>query len=406
MARLKVVDLFSGAGGMSYGFKSRSDIFEIVGAIDFEKGKPGRGKSPGSSTGCNPTYERNIGLRPKSADILTLSPAQYRAELGLSTGELSVLISCAPCTGFSQKNATNHTTDDPRNQLVERTADFVAEFRPEFLVMENVKELLNGTQRHHFENLRDRLENELGYKVWAEIHDFADFGLPQRRRRALLIARRDGPVIGLPTPKCGVRTVREAIGHLPAIRGGECHQDDPMHVAPSNTPAVLARIKAIPHDGGSWADVMNAPNLSEAEKRSLLTPAMFRARPGSFPDVYGRLWWDRPAITITRECGHVGNGRYTHPEQDRLLSVREMALLQGFPSDYYFEGPTAAKYNQIGDAVPPAISKLVANHIARMTTEEGDIYDQLLSCDHQLLLNLNERNEIYVSAPLLDETGS
>ncbi|MGI9190274.1 MAG: DNA cytosine methyltransferase [Longimicrobiaceae bacterium] len=98
-----------------------------------------------------------------------------------------------------------------------------------------------------------------------------------------------------------------------------------------------------------------------------LIPAMFRARPGSFPDVYGRLWWDRPAITITWECAHVGNGRYVHPEQDRLLSVREMALLQGFPSDYQFKGRLTAKYNQIGDAVPPLIAALVAEHIAKIS---------------------------------------
>ena len=82
--------------------------------------------------------------------------------------------------------------------------------------------------------------------------------------------------------------------------------------------------------------------------------------------MYGRLWWDRPAITITRECAHVGNGRYVHPEQDRLLTVREMALLQGFPADYVFEGPLTARYNQIGDAVPPLISEQLAEHVATM----------------------------------------
>jgi DNA (cytosine-5)-methyltransferase 1 len=111
---------------------------------------------------------------------------------------------------------------------------------------------------------------------------------------------------------------------------------------------------------------MGDPKRSAAKKRELLTPSMFRARPGSFPDVYGRLWWDRPAITITRECAHVGNGRYVHPEQDRLLTVREMALLQGFPADYMFEGPLTARYNQIGDAVPPMIAAQIAAHVARL----------------------------------------
>lgn len=384
--RWKVVDLFSGCGGMSAGFHQHRDHFEIVGAVDKEQGKPGRGKSGGTSTGCNPTYLRNIGIAPENADIALLDPREYRVKLGLAEGDLEVLISCAPCTGFSQKNARNHIEDDPRNRLVERTADFVAEFLPEFLVMENVKELLQGNQRHHFDNLRSRLENDLGYSLWAEVHDLSEFGLPQRRIRALVIARRDGPVVGLPRKKIRPRTVRETIGHLPPVEPGERHPADPMHVAPRNSKKVQDRLRAIPKDGGSWADVMNDPNLTEEEKRYLLTPAMFRARPGSFPDVYGRLWWDRPAVTITRECAHVGNGRYVHPEQDRLLTVREMALLQGFPVDYYFDGPLTAKYNQIGDAVPPLISAQIAEHIINIKAGRIDIDAELANRRPQLAL--------------------
>lgn len=383
----KVVDLFSGCGGMSWGFKSQPEHFQIVGAVDLEKGKPGRGKSAGTSTMCNPTYARNIGVTPKSADLALLDPAAYREELALDRGDLTVLISCAPCTGFSQKNASNHIQDDPRNMLVERTADFVAEFLPEFLVMENVKELLQGNQQQHFRNLLRRLR-ELDYTVSAEVHDLAAYGLPQRRLRALIIARREAPVVGLPTVPRRLRTVREVIGHLPPIEAGEQHPDDPMHVSPQNTGAVKARIQAIPKDGGSWADIMHDPERSEEEKRRLLIPAMFRARPGSFPDVYGRLWWARPAVTITRECAHVGNGRYVHPEQDRLLSVREMALLQGFPSTYMFEGSLTAKYNQIGDAVPPLISEQIAQHIIRI--KSGVVDTGLESIERALQLRLLE----------------
>lgn len=397
--RWTVVDLFSGAGGASHGFHRFRDRFEIVGAVDLEKGKPGRGKSPGTSTACNPTYERNIGIRPKNADLSVLPEEDYRKGLGLAPGELDVLVSCAPCTGFSQKNANNHLEDDPRNLLVERTGDFVEELRPEFLVMENVKELLTGNQRHHFDTLRQRLEEDLGYAVWAEVHDLADYGLPQRRKRALVLARRGGPLVGLPLGKVKWKTVRDTIGHLPPIEAGEQHPDDPMHVAPRNTRKVLDRIRAIPRDGGSWADIMNDPSRTEEEKRYLLIPAMFRARPGSFPDVYGRLWWDRPAITITRECAHVGNGRYVHPEQDRLLSVREMALLQGFPEDYVFEGRLTAKYNQIGDAVPPMFSAQIAEHITNLKTGLLDAERGLSGRTPQLLFKLKERGELYVTEP-------
>ncbi len=129
---------------------------------------------------------------------------------------------------------------------------------------------------------------------------------------------------------------------------------------------------------------MNDPRISDEKKRRLLIPSMFHGRPGSFPDVYGRLWWNRPSITITRECAHVGNGRYTHPDQDRLLSVREMALLQGFPERYVFEGPLSAKYNQIGDAVPPIVSKQIAAHLINLkynpiavSNEEARVRPQL-----------------------------
>ena len=361
--RWKVVDLFSGCGGMSAGFHAHKEYFEIVGAVDLEVAKPGKGKSKASSTRCNTTYCRNIGFEPKSADLATLNPGSYRAELGLDKSALDVLIACPPCTGFSQKNSQNHLIDDPRNRLVERVADFVEEFYPDFLIMENVKELLRGKHIHHFHGLCERL-TKLNYSLYADIHQLSEYGLPQRRERALVIARRNQGFIGCPLKKeVQKKTVWETIGHLPKIDAGETDPCDPMHVSPGMTSNVKLRIQAIPKDGGSWGDVMSNPNISDEEKHKLLIPSMFRARPGSFPDVYGRSKWHDVAATITRECGHVGNGRYVHPEQDRLLTVREMSLLQGFPADYCFEGPLAAKYNQIGDAFPPSISTKIAQHI-------------------------------------------
>lgn len=359
----KVVDLFSGCGGMSAGFHAHKEYFEIVGAVDLEVAKPGKGKSKASFTKCNTTYFRNIGFKPKSADLATLNPESYRAELGLDKSDLDILIACPPCTGFSQKNSQNHLIDDPRNRLVERVADFVEEFLPDFLIMENVKELLRGKHIHHFHGLRERLM-KLNYSLYADVHQLSEYGLPQRRERALVIARRNKGFIGcLLKKEIKKKTVWETISHLPKIDAGETNPYDPMHVSPGMTSNVKLRIQAIPKDGGSWGDIMHNPNISDEEKHKLLIPSMFRARPGSFPDVYGRLKWHDVAATITRECGHVGNGRYVHPEQHRLLTVREMSLLQGFPADYYFEGSLAAKYNQVGDAVPPFISKKIVQHI-------------------------------------------
>jgi DNA (cytosine-5)-methyltransferase 1 len=357
-----VLDLFSGAGGMSYGFAARPE-FDIVGAVDKEQGKPGRGLSAGTVVHCNGTYEANIGIKPLNADLRTLDPVEYRSELGLAQRELTVLIACAPCTGFSQKNALNHSVDDDRNSLVQRSGLWVEELLPEFFVMENVKELLRGRHRHHFDGLRRTL-TRAGYRVSAHVHNLADFGLPQKRIRALIIARRDdGPVVSLHRRVAKYFSVRDAIGHLPPIAAGEVHHDDPQHWAPTGNAHSMERIRAIPRDGGSWGDIVDThPHL--------LIRSMIGKRRGSFPDIYGRLWWDRPGITITRECAHPGNGRYLHPEQDRMLSVREIGLLQGFPEDYIFTGPMSARYNQIGDAVPPLVSTQVAELIVALIRDE------------------------------------
>jgi DNA (cytosine-5)-methyltransferase 1 len=345
----KIVDLFSCGGGMSTGFVSRG--FRTIGAVDLEVAKPSHGTG---ATFCNDTYEKNLGLRPMSADLAETSPDEVASHFGFGAGDVDVLISCAPCTGFSQKQSRNHIKDDGRNRLVERAAVFAAAWRPQYVVIENVKELLRGRHKHHFQALHRGL-SALGYDVFAEIHDLKDFGLPQSRIRSLIVAKLGGN-FHLDLPTAEPRTVRDAIGHLPRLAAGEADPDDPMHVCPRISGHSLERMQAIPKDGGSWTD------LTE-DQAHLRIPSMNVEKPGSFPDVYGRLAWDRHAPPITREGSHPGTGRYSHPEQDRLLSVREMALLQGFPSDYHFEGSLSFKYRQIGDAVPPIISAMIAEAI-------------------------------------------
>lgn len=357
-----MIDLFSGGGGMSYGFHAHSS-FELVGAADAQIGKPS--SAPGTLD-CNSTYALNMGFEPAEVDLATVDPADLRRRLGFD-GRLDVLSACPPCTGFSRALPTNHLIDDQRNSLVTRTALFVEEFEPRVLVMENARELLTGNFRHHFDNLRGGLES-LGYTVRADTHMLTRFGLPQIRERALVIATASGETprslsdawSGLDVDEKATH-VRRAIGALPPLAAGGVDPHDGMHAVPDfASAAVRKRLAAIPHDGGSWRDLWSNPS-----RRKLLTPSMLRnardGRWGSYPDVYGRLWWDRPAATIKRECGHIGNGRYAHPEQDRALSLREMALLNGFPDTYRFGGGGLAnKYRHVGDAVPPMISYQLA----------------------------------------------
>lgn len=347
---------------MSFGFHAHSE-FEIVGAADAQIGKP---SSKRGSLSCNNTYELNMGIVPVQADLATVDPDELRRSFRFE-GELDVLAACPPCTGFSRTTPTNHLVDDVRNSLVARTALFVDEFRPRVLIMENARELLTGNFSHHFEGLRICLE-AMGYSVHAKTHMLTGFGLPQIRERALVIAT--APMIELRTLedlwegftiKESATTVRHAIGGMRRLIAGESDRRDPMHVSPTfNSNATFERLRAIPNDGGSWRDLWGNPKTSQH-----LTTAMRRraadGRWGDHPDVYGRMWWDRPAPTVKRECGHIGNGRYAHPEQDRLLSLREMAIITGFPRSYQFGGKSLAnKYRHVGDAVPPLISYQLA----------------------------------------------
>jgi len=348
---LNFVDLFSCGGGMSTGF-TRQGNFQTIGAVDLEVAKPSCGIG---ATSCNDTYEANLGLRPLSANLAITPPGDISNHFGFSASDVDVLISCAPCTGFSQKKANNHVEDDDRNKLVERTALYAEAWKPRYIIIENVKELLKGRHKHHFQGLHRNLTN-LGYEIFAEIHNLRDFGLPQSRVRSLIVAKLGGG-FNMHLPQANsLRTVRDAIGHLPWLEAGAIDPNDAMHTCPRIGGVSLERMQAIPKDGGSWIDLTD-------EQSHLRIPSMRPDKPGSFPDVYGRLAWDKPAPTITRECSHPGNGRYSHPDQDRLLSVREMALIQGFPGDYQFKGSLSSKYRQIGDAVPPMIATMIAQAV-------------------------------------------
>ena len=363
--RLTFIDLFSGAGGMSFGFHAHP-AFQVIAAFDGEFGKPSSGKG---KLGCNETYRLNLSVSPSAVDLAHIDDNDIeliRAQL-LMGRDLDVLAACPPCTGFSRANPTNHLTDDHRNNLVVRTEKWVRILQPKVLVMENARELLRGNFSHHFRRLKKALE-EMGYHVHASVHMLNKFGLPQRRERALVVAARH-PMIAKSLEDLWeghqvseeATTVHRCIAHLPKIKAGERHGSDKFHVSPNMNKESLARLRAIPQNGGSWIDLRLRKNGEE-----LMTPAMRRYIEaedfGSHPDVYGRMAWQRPAVTIKRECAHIGNGRYAHPEQDRLCSIREMAMLQGFPETYLFGGSAMSNmYRHIGDAVPPLISYQLAH---------------------------------------------
>ena len=357
------IDLFSGAGGMSFGFSAHPS-FRPVAAVDAQIGKPSSGAG---ALACNQTYETNVGIRPIEADLSVYKPQELLRDAPIPQKGIDVLLSCAPCTGFSRTLRENHLQDDPRNALVVRSADFVEALRPRIFVMENARELIQGNFSHHYQTLCDRLVS-LGYTVCGAVEMLSDFGLPQYRERAIIVAAEAGIIPRSladlwshhrPLDRC--TTVRAAIADLPPVSAGEAHPEDRMHVSPRVLGPTLERLQALPHDGGSWVDLLRHRRADD-----LLIPSMKRAAArgafGSYPDVYGRMWWDRPSATIKRECAHVGNGRYSHPEQNRMCTARELALLNGFPREYVFSASSLSnKYRHIGDAVPPLIAFQLAH---------------------------------------------
>jgi DNA (cytosine-5)-methyltransferase 1 len=345
---IDVVDFFSGCGGMSAGFLSVNALaptYRIGMAVDVD-------------SDANETYAANIGLTPHQLDIADLAAhpaktAKVVRGLRSSPNAPLVLIGCAPCQGFSShRNASGAT--DIRNSLFVSFAKIAAAIRPDAVVVENVPEILSDRYWPLVAEARSILK-KAGYISRIAVHDMAEFGVPQHRYRALMIAMRRP--FQMPQSFLGrgeFRTVRNAIGHLPRILPGEIYSQDPMHVTAGHRTSTVKTIMAVPPDGGSRPWHVGPECLRRAEAKQ------GRA---AYEDVYGRLWWDRPAITITAYARNPASGRYVHPDQHRGLSVREAALLQSFPSGYTFSGSFDSRFRQIGNAVPPAFSAYLAAHL-------------------------------------------
>ncbi|NPC41057.1 DNA cytosine methyltransferase [Nocardioides sp. zg-1230] len=359
--KARVVEFFAGCGGTSLGFAMANKEgveFEVVGGVELDRHAAA-------------TFERNLGVPLHLGDVRDLADPDTLARVSKSwagDGPL-VLIGCAPCQGFSSHRKKDSRADS-RNDLLEAFAQVAIQLDPEVIVMENVPEMLSAQHWRHFLQWRSLIE-AAGYTVKVAIHNLAEFGVPQERFRALVIAAK-WRHFSMPKPLMGAnqfRTVRDAIAHLPALSAGEADVEDPMHVTSRHRQSTVDLISLIPHDGGS--------------RRSLppgVGPKCWEGVDG-FRDVYGRLWWDRPAVAITARCRTPSCGRFAHPAQDRGLSVREAALLQGFPEDTQFEGPFDDKFKQIGNAVSPIFARAVAEHLA--IEWSADHEDEARSAQHQ-----------------------
>jgi DNA (cytosine-5)-methyltransferase 1 len=333
-----VVDLFCGAGGLSYGFVK--ERFEVKAGVDID-------------ATCKFPYEANTRAVFVNKPIEKVTPQEI--EKYYDGADIKVLVGCAPCQPFSSYN--KEKCNDEKWKLLYVFLDLVSATKPDIVSMENVPQLVRHQVFKDF--IRNLQEN--GYCVSWYIVYCPDYGVPQTRRRLVLFASKFGNVglIRKTYSKENYRTVRDVIGDLEPINDGETSRKDPLHRASKLSETNKKRIMNTP-PGGSWKDWPDELKLKCHKKKT----------GRSFKGVYGRMRWDAPAPTITTQCVGLGNGRFGHPEQDRAISLREAALIQTFPKGYKFVENKHEFYvdrtaRHIGNAVPVKLGQVIAKSIKK-----------------------------------------
>jgi DNA (cytosine-5)-methyltransferase 1 len=337
---LTAIDLFCGAGGLTLGLKQAGFKVLVGVEVDFVAAE---------------TYRMNhsdsICLEQ---DIRQVDPLVLMKMLGLVEGQLTLLAGCPPCQGFStlRTKKKSCSVDDDRNELLFEYLRFVEAFRPQALMMENVPALLKDGR---MEVLLNRLK-VLGYFVdenSVRVENAANYGVPQRRNRMIMQVLKNGkPAVAEMSKKISVREALSKAKLAPVgLSGDALHDDSSKH-----GDRVLAVIKAIPKDGGSRESL---------PKRLVLD--CHKNYASGFKDVYGRMKWDDVAPTITGGCGNPSKGRFLHPEEDRAISLREAAIFQSFPKNYFFSDKKgrAGIALMIGNALPPEFIRRHAVAISR-----------------------------------------
>jgi DNA (cytosine-5)-methyltransferase 1 len=324
--KLTVIDLFAGCGGFSYGLKKAG--FDNLLAVEWDES-------------CCDTFKENINSRILQCAIQEVE----------SFPECHLLVGGPPCQGFS--NLGEKVPNDPRRQLWRHFLRAVQDAKPLMFIMENVPPLLKSAE--YLEILKE--SEKLGYKAEGRILNAANYGVPQQRKRTFIVGSRIGnPVFPKPTHRNPAekitlgtellptwKTVKEAIGDLPRIPTGE-----DWHIGRSPTPVSIERYKHIPPGGNRF----NLP--------SHLMPDCWKRKTKGGTDLFGRLWWSQPSVTIRTEFYKPEKGRYLHPEENRPITHKEAARLQGFDDNFLFKGKKIEVGIQIGNAVPPPLAFQIA----------------------------------------------
>lgn len=339
----EVIDLFCGIGGLSYGLKCQG--MKILAGFDLDYT-------------CQYAYETNTGGKFYYRDVKTISGDEINKLYSQKKNVIKVLAGCAPCQPFSSYAFKNKNKDKDKYNLLYEFGRLVKEVHPDIVTMENVPAIASFKLKSVLADFVEVLQNE-GYNVKYKVVYCPDYGIPQTRKRLVLLASRIGNIdlISPTHKKENYVTVKDAIGHLPPLEAGQGCPTDALHRCRALSPLNLQRLKSTPY-GGSWkdwpADLMLECHKKESGK--------------SFGSVYGRMVWEEPSPTMTTLCTGIGNGRFGHPVQNRAISAREAALFQTFPITYKFfpneyEVSLTKASRYIGNAVPPKLGEVIAQSI-------------------------------------------
>lgn len=333
------IDLFCGAGGFSLGLQQAG--FRVLAALD-------------NDDAARETFKFNFGLDPLKDDAREVTADRLLRAAMIEREECTVVVGGPPCQGFSVQRRGSR--QDSRNDLVKTFLDLVLEIRPRFFVIENVGGLLSRHGRE-FHRYIDQASSSAGYRLHVKKLNAADFGVPQIRWRVVMVGERlddSRSYFAFPIPAFSsetYRSVRTAIANLPMPPAdGSPHQDVWNHFREARlSPTNLERLKHIPEGGGR-----------EHLPSELALPCHTNNKKHRHLDVYGRLSWDKPAVTITARFDSFTRGRFGHPTDDRTITLREGARLQSFPDQFRFFGNREEIARQIGNAVPPTLARAIA----------------------------------------------
>lgn len=348
---ISAIDLFCGIGGLTHGLRKAG--IKVKAGIDQDKS-------------CEYAYKTNNKAKFIGADVGDIH-GQDLIKKFWSNGEKRVLVGCAPCQPFSTHS--NKVKDEDKEKgnkwnLLNEFKRLIEEISPEVVSMENVPNLAN---KSIFAQFVDFLKNQNYFVSYSNVY-CPDYGIPQKRRRLVLLASKLGEISIIEkthTPD-NYRSTLDAIGYLPKVYAGERINDDPIHFTTNLTQKNIERIKSS-KPNGTWLDWDESLRLACHKKESGNT----------YKSVYGRMAWDEPSPTITTQFYNYGTGRFGHPEQDRAITIREAALLQTFPKDYVFnkdeEDISITKLGvHIGNAVPVdlgfVIGKSILKHLEKCDT--------------------------------------